>query len=533
MRPIWKILIAAAAGIAFVVALLAIPHYRAKAAVRNYREQLKRQGEKMSIAELTPSLTAEEASNGRELTAAAGLVSYFPDSPPTMRWLAPGQVLLDWRETNSATEITTNCWPVFAEVIKEHQEFMGRMAAALRGPGLGFSVDYQQGFNAPLLYLMPLKKGSVWFWGATILALHEGDTTNAWNHLKLLTDLVRMNHGEPLMISQLVRVAIMHIALAATWETLQYPGWSDTQLAQLQTNWDSFNLLDELEPGLSMERPMQRMAFAEMRNSFNEFTAMADGAILNGGANNGGYENIGEVLVNPREGIPVYLSRHPRFWMWKWRSSYDEEIYAMQLVQAALETVRAARTNDAFFPALDAFHRTVTNLQTKHPGWERRFVFANGLDKMTSNFLLKMANAETARRMVVTAIALERYRLRHGEYPAGLQELTPDYLKKTPVDFMDGKPLRYRRKDDGAFLLYSVGEDGKDDGGDGSPPPSYTALNKAWYRMRDVVWPAPATPDEVKKYEAEMFQKLKNKPPGRQAPQMTIPKPAGTSSKTN
>jgi hypothetical protein len=530
MRPIWKILIAAAAGIAFVVALLAIPHYRAKAAVRNYREQLKRQGEKMSIAELTPSLTAEEASNGRELAAAAGLVNYFPDSPPTMRWLAPGQVLLDWRETNSATEITTNCWPVFAEVIKEHQEFMGRMAAALRGPGLGFSVDYQQGFNAPLLYLMPFKKGSVWFWGATILALHEGDTTNAWNHLKSLTDLVRMNHGEPLMISQLVRMAVAHMAVSATWEALQYPGWSDAQLAPLQTNWDSFNLVDQLEPALSMERELQRMTLTEMRKSFGDYEGMGGGWHID----NGGYDSISQVLINPKEGIPAYLGRYPRYWMWKWWGSYDEELYAMQIMQAALNVMRNARTNEAFIPMLNNYNETLTNvLQRSHPGWERRFVFANGLTETTARFMLKAANAETERRMAVTAIALERYRLRHKEYPARLEELTPDYLARTPIDFMDGKPLRYRRKDDGTFWLYSVGEDGKDDGGDGSPPPSYTAQNKAWYRMRDAVWPAPATPDEVKKYEAEMFQKLMNKPPGRLVPQMTIPKPAGTSSKTN
>ena len=79
---------------------------------------------------------------------------------------------------------------------------------------------------------------------------------------------------------------------------------------------------------------------------------------------------------------------------------------------------------------------------------------------------------ENERRMAVTAIALERFRLRHGEYPAQLAGLVPAFLPKAPIDLMDGKPLRYRRKDDGTFLLYSVGEDGKDDEGDSSPPSS-------------------------------------------------------------
>ena len=33
---------------------------------------------------------------------------------------------------------------------------------------------------------------------------------------------------------------------------------------------------------------------------------------------------------------------------------------------------------------------------------------------------------------------------------------------------MDGQPLRYRRNADGTFLLYSIGENGKDDGGNPS-----------------------------------------------------------------
>ena len=35
---------------------------------------------------------------------------------------------------------------------------------------------------------------------------------------------------------------------------------------------------------------------------------------------------------------------------------------------------------------------------------------------------------------------------------------------------MDGKPLKYKLKSDGTFILYSVGEDGLDDGGDPNPP---------------------------------------------------------------
>jgi hypothetical protein len=67
---------------------------------------------------------------------------------------------------------------------------------------------------------------------------------------------------------------------------------------------------------------------------------------------------------------------------------------------------------------------------------------------------------------------------------------------------VDGQPLRYRRNADGTFLLYSVGVDGKDDGG--NPTGSGAASRGSFYwqdaTARDWVWPQPATPAEVQDF---------------------------------
>jgi adenylosuccinate synthase len=56
--------------------------------------------------------------------------------------------------------------------------------------------------------------------------------------------------------------------------------------------------------------------------------------------------------------------------------------------------------------------------------------------------------------------------LDHGTYPERLPELAPRYLASAPVDpFGLGKPLRYKRLDNGRFLLYSRGPDLRDNGG--------------------------------------------------------------------
>jgi hypothetical protein len=62
------------------------------------------------------------------------------------------------------------------------------------------------------------------------------------------------------------------------------------------------------------------------------------------------------------------------------------------------------------------------------------------------------------------AFALARYHCEHGQYPKQLDELAPKYLKQIPKDIFSGKALLYGRTDNG-YLLYSVGVNGKDDGG--------------------------------------------------------------------
>ena len=67
-------------------------------------------------------------------------------------------------------------------------------------------------------------------------------------------------------------------------------------------------------------------------------------------------------------------------------------------------------------------------------------------------------------RCGIAAVAVERYRLAHGHWPDRLEDLIPAYLSKIPIDPFDGQPLRFRRLKDGV-IIYTVGEDQKDEGG--------------------------------------------------------------------
>jgi hypothetical protein len=68
----------------------------------------------------------------------------------------------------------------------------------------------------------------------------------------------------------------------------------------------------------------------------------------------------------------------------------------------------------------------------------------------------------TARRLLLTDLALRVYRLEHGEDPPDLGALVPSILKSVPIDPYSDRPLLYlKRGKDGE--VYSVGPDRDDD----------------------------------------------------------------------
>jgi len=72
---------------------------------------------------------------------------------------------------------------------------------------------------------------------------------------------------------------------------------------------------------------------------------------------------------------------------------------------------------------------------------------------------------EAQNAMLLIALYLHAYRLDHGHYPAALAELVPTYLSKIPEDpFALQGPFCYRLQGE-KYLLYSIGPDGKDNGG--------------------------------------------------------------------
>ncbi len=88
-------------------------------------------------------------------------------------------------------------------------------------------------------------------------------------------------------------------------------------------------------------------------------------------------------------------------------------------------------------------------------------------------------------RLTLLAIAMERYRLRHGRYPADAAALVPDCIADVPPD-IDGAPLRIVTSPDGAkSVLYSIGWNLSDDW-HGVVPATYKEEDDLW---KNADWP--------------------------------------------
>nr|MDQ2800452.1 hypothetical protein [Armatimonadota bacterium] len=75
------------------------------------------------------------------------------------------------------------------------------------------------------------------------------------------------------------------------------------------------------------------------------------------------------------------------------------------------------------------------------------------------------ARSETENSLLLVSLALQAYKSDHGAYPPALSALVPAYLKVIPDDPCAASgPLHYKLSGS-KYVLYSVGPDGKDDGG--------------------------------------------------------------------
>lgn len=101
------------------------------------------------------------------------------------------------------------------------------------------------------------------------------------------------------------------------------------------------------------------------------------------------------------------------------------------------------------------------------PGMSR-WVGENMAMSLRPNYYQRRASDDrlnVRRTLIKTGIALKLYHQEHGEFPAALTDLVPQYLPQPPVDACTDAPLVYSRQDEKEARLMSLGTNRVDDAG--------------------------------------------------------------------
>jgi hypothetical protein len=477
---------------------------RGPAAVEKTRQQLRQAGFKTDLSEFNFSTSTADRSREAAITFYNGAVhqSAADEKINFLAVTANDSALVIWKQDSVKIDAEATDWMEVRGGLAGNWLLLDEACAATLSGPIRFDLDAKRGSAMLLRHLAPLKHLSQSLGVRTALELHDGHPAAAWTNLLAQARLVTAWDIEPVTISHLVRFSLTGIAFNTAWQALQNQQWSEQNLATLQREWATLNFFTNLPLTAAFERANAVQGCEWVRQDKDEVSfPWMD-------------------LLKEAKNSPVSAWRNGKYvWelkRYRYEGVFDDEKNLLLYFQTnelnlrdavtarnwqTMKLLPGATNPTPFFSPHRSRVQSMLNMR----------VMSLAMQSQGASLLARAAEAETRRRIILTAIALERFRHERGAYPKSLSELPEKFLSVPPVDFMDGQPLRYRLADDGRFSLYSVGLDGVDDGGKlpeqsgddnflGSPARyagSRSRSGAGTVRATDIVWPRPATTNEV------------------------------------
>jgi hypothetical protein len=274
-----------------------------------------------------------------------------------------------------------------------------------------------------------------------LLRSQNQDVDGALSTCRALLNACRAIGDEPAAVSQRLRIDIRATACQQVELALAHGQASEAVLATLQDSLDAEEAEPLLVTGIKGERALMDRFLTSVESG--AFTPR-------------------QVRKTSFFSTVLYLFRHSttaraahlRF------CNRAEELATRPVVEQLDGFRQLDRTTAGFPPELQTLVPAMLRLATAFHGSRARL------------------------RCATVALAAERYRLARGTWPPALEALRPDFLATVPSDPFDGAPLPYRRLDDG-IVIYSVGEDGRDDGGETESTSSPRASRNLGFRLWD------------------------------------------------
>lgn len=304
--------------------------------------------------------------------------------------------------------------------------------AAARQPGkCQFPVQFEHGFAAHLTQAQKMRALARLFLLRCQRQTELGNASGAVESLDVLFAASAALDRQLFLVEHLVRLAILGVGLNQTATLLTKLDLTDQQLADLQAKVQAADVQAGLTRALHGERANMYLTFHNIENLAKEGAA-------------------------------------ERIESWKPLAEGKLTRPADCLLSLTLFQIALTGSREPFPQARERALQIEYELKSRQAS-------PFPLTKLKYNYTLHLFPAVRAsfdvaarniaqRDVLATAIAAERHRLKHGRYPEKLADLVPQFLSAVPSDPFDGEPLRCVAADDG-LTIYSIGRDGKDNGG--------------------------------------------------------------------
>jgi hypothetical protein len=370
--------------------------------------------------------------------------------------LQHGKLTREQKFETDQTDLTSRAAaaPAILEGMEPDQETFAELRAASTREYSRYAVKYdlENPWGILVPHLAGIKGVCVRLQLEACAELAANKSDQALADEKLMLALADSIKSEPFLISLLVRASCVQIAIQPVWEGLAEHRWTDAQLHELQARFLSYNFLADVQQPLKEERACGIQAVDSLKRKGLGFMYNFS-------------EQSQDQWGLEKPAFDVLRNVMPSGWFYREKLNFCT-LYDAQM-QGILDPVGkttspsrvASNWGEVSRQLYDGHGVSVVRGLLRH-----RLIAALLLPAL-QNITFKAAMAQTATDQAALACALERYRLALGQFPEQLDALTPQYMSRLPNDVITGQPYKYRRTDDGQFILYSVGWNEKDDGG--------------------------------------------------------------------
>ncbi len=320
---------------------------------------------------------------------------------------------------------------LLAGYVEMNSNALVKVREAVKFPKSRYPVDLTPNADALLPHLPNLQKISAIVSFAIMLALQAQDGKQAADLILLQITLSHTLNTEPLLISQMDRAKIVSSASQLVELGLNTTTFDEETLLRFAKDFGQIDKNDRSAIGFIGD---QAMLLPYFQANWSEITHIMWGSDLTLSLSTG---------IRGRFG-------------WLTGLFDQDELFYLRTMQTAIDETKLP------FPAGLSSYDEIYGAAVQ--GHQAGYILGPGFLNGMRNALPREAEISAQIRLTITALAVERFRLAHGELPENLNELMPQFLSAVPVDPFDGHPLRYHRLEKG-YVIYSVGRDGHNNNG--------------------------------------------------------------------